>query len=114
MTTIQDSIAALEAVTTQAHHIAAHAKAVSRSFHKIDPMVSAMFRNVADDADDLIDRTEDVIDNLKAQRQMRLDEVFRTLVLIADDDAPTWDDQWEVDQARFGEDLRFRVESEVL
>lgn len=112
--TTSENIARLEEISEQAKYLATHSSAVSRSFGKIDPMVAAMFHNVSTDAQELVDQTAEVIEKLRAQHQLQLDEVFRTLVMTADNDAPTWDDQWEVDQARIGEDLRYRVESEVL
>jgi hypothetical protein len=109
MNTYSDTITQLEVVVQSANHIAAHAKAVSRSMSRIDPMIAAMFNNVADDADDLVDRTNAIIEATKAQRAMKLNEVFNTLIMD-DTDQPTFEDVWEVDEWRTGEILRFRTE----
>lgn len=108
--TYSDQIEALEGVLESINTIAAQSKAMSRAFGRVDPLLASMFSVTATDADALIETVDDHIARLKHQKQMLLDEVFRSLVVVSDaDSTPDWDDQWEVDQARLGEDLRFRV-----
>lgn len=111
--TYDQQIALLEETKQSAHNIAAHAKAVSRSLARMDPMMSAMFSNTAEDTDDLITQIDMLIESVQSRKQLTLDSVFRTLVVVADDDAPTWEDQFEIDEYKLcdpnGDQLRFRV-----